>query len=166
MNSFVCATCGDTHEGLPTDHGWRLPDVVWAIPEERRSTEAKFNSDLCQFGGRFFIRAVLKLPFNEQPGFYAWGPWVELQEPDFYRYVELYDKDGTDEPMVSGTLANEIPSYQPTLGLPVMVQFQNSTSRPTLKVAAGHQLADEQTRGIDNRRYHEILVATGSLGGP
>jgi len=166
MNSFVCATCTETHEGLPTDHGWKLPDVVWAIPEERRSTEAKFNSDLCQLDGRFFIRAVLKLPFNEQPGFFAWGPWVELQEPDSHRYVELYDKDGTSEPMVAGALANEIPSYESTLGLSVMVQFQNSTSRPTLHVTTEHQLTDEQTQGIDNRRYHEILVATGSVGEP
>jgi hypothetical protein len=166
MNSCVCATCGETHEGLPTDYGWKLPDVVWTIPEERRSTEAEFNSDLCQLGGRFFIRAVLKLPFKEQPGFYAWGPWVELQESNFYRYVELYDKDGTSEPMVTGALANEIPSYQSTLGLPVMVQFQNSASRPTLRVTTVHQLADEQTQGIDNLRYHEILVAIGSVGGP
>lgn len=168
MQSFVCPSCGDTHEGLPTDHGWKLPDVVWGIPESERAKLAKFNSDLCQFGNRFFIRCLLKLQFNEQPDYYGWGVWIEVQEQDFYRYVELYDKDGSGEPPVSGTIANSMPGYPDTLGVPVMVQFQNSTSRPAVLVPThiGHPLALEQVAGIDNRRYHEILVATGSLGGP
>jgi len=168
MKSFVCSTCGETHDGLPTDHAWKLPDVVWTIPENERSNQAKFNSDLCQFGSSFFIRCLLKLPFNEQSDYYGWGVWVEVQEPDFYRYVELYDKDGSDEPAVSGTIANSMPGYPSTLGLPVMVQFQNSTSRPAVHMpgVSDHPLAAEQSTGIDNRRYHEILVATGSIGGP
>jgi len=168
MKSFVCSTCGETHDGLPTDHGWKLPDVVWAIPENDRANRAKFNSDLCQFDGDFFIRCLLKLPFKEQSDYYGWGVWVRVQEPDFYRYVELYDKDGSDEPAVSGAIANAMPGYSSTLGLPVVVQFQNSTSRPAvhLPAASTHPLAVDQSAGIDNRRYHEILVATGSVGGP
>lgn len=160
MNSFVCKTCGETHEGLPTDRGWTLPDEVWAIPEASRSSQAKFNSDLCQFGSRFFARCVLKLPFNEQPGYFGWGVWVELSEQDFYRYLELYDKDGSSEPMVPGTIANAIPGYPPTLGLPVMVQFQSSSSRPTVHVPrdAVHPLAQEQAKGIDDQHYHSIVA--------
>ncbi|WP_166213112.1 DUF2199 domain-containing protein [Cognatiluteimonas telluris] len=166
-SSFICSTCGETHEGLPTDHGWKLPDDVWAIPANERPDKAKFNSDLCQLGSRFFIRCILKLPFNEQSGYYGWGVWIEVAEPDFYRYVELYDKDGSAEPPVHGTIANSIPGYPPTLGLPVVVQFQASTSRPSVSVSAtGHPIATEQSKGIDNQRYHEILAATGSLGGP
>jgi len=168
MKSFVCPTCGDTHDGLPTDHGWKLPDEVWAIPEDERSNKAKFNSDLCQLGSRFFIRCLLKLPFNEQADYYGWGVWVEVPEPNFYRYVELFDKDGSSEPPVPGSIANAMPGYPSTLGLPVMVQFQGSTSRPTAQVssASDHPLGVEQSSGIDNRRYHEILIATGSVGGP
>ena len=166
-SSFTCSTCGETHDGLPTDHGWKLPDDVWAIPDGERSKQAKFNSDLCQFGNRFFIRCLLKLPFNQQPDYYGWGVWVEVVEPDFYRYVELYDKDGSAESPVPGTIANSMPAYPPTLGLPVSVQFQSSTSRPTVSaLVSGHPIAQEQATGIDNQRYHEILVATGSLGGP
>ncbi|MGY0561345.1 DUF2199 domain-containing protein [Luteimonas sp. A277] len=166
-SSFNCSTCGETHEGLPTDHGWQLPDDVWAIPEDERSNAAKFNSDLCQLGNRFFIRCLLKLPFKEQPDYYAWGVWVEVTEPDFYRYVEIYDKDGVAEPPAPGTIANSMPGYPPTLGLAVSVQFQSSTSRPSVAVpAGGHPIAAEQATGIDNHRYHQILVATGSVGGP
>ncbi|ATR79066.1 DUF2199 domain-containing protein [Moraxella osloensis] len=166
-SSFICSTCGEAHDGLPTDHGWQLPDDVWAIPEDERSNEAEFNSDLCQLGNRFFIRCLLKIPFNEQPDYYGWGVWVEVAEQDFDRYIELYDKDGSSEPSVSGTIANSVPGYPPTLGLAVDVQFQDSTSRPSVAVlASAHPLAEEQSIGIDNRRYHEILAVTGSVGGP
>ena len=167
-SSFVCNTCGDTHEVLPTDLAWTLPDVVWSIPEADRTSLAKFDTDRCQLGDRFFIRCILKLPFREQSGYYGWGVWVELPETSFYRYVELYDEDGSSEPVVSGHIANEIPAYPSTLGLPVTVQFQDSTSRPTVNVptTSNHALAAAQSRGIDNQQYHAILVATGSLGGP
>jgi len=165
MNSFVCATCGETHEGMPTDSGWTLPDEVWSLPGNRRSSEARFNADLCEFGDRRFIRCVLQLPFKEQPGSYAWGPWVELSPQHYARYVELYDRDGSAEPMVPGTLANEFPTYPSTLGLPVMVQFQGSSARPSVHVAADatHPLAAEQAEGIGNARYHDFLVATGAI---
>lgn len=165
MHHFVCHTCGSTHEGLPTDHGWTLPDVVWAIPEEERAIQAKFDSDLCQLGERYFIRCVLKLPFNEQRDFFSWGIWVEVAKQDFWPYVELYNADGRSEPAISGAIANMISGYRPTLGLPVMVQFQTSTSRPSVIVPNGsdHPLAAEQIGGISNQRHHDMLVATGSL---
>jgi hypothetical protein len=145
-----------------------LPDVVWSILEADRTSLAKFDTDRCQLGDRFFIRCILELPFREQSGYYGWGVWVELPESSFYRYVELYDEDGSSEPVVSGHLANEIPAYPSTLGLPVTVQFQDSTSRPTVNVptTSNHALAAAQSGGIDNQQYHAILVATGSLGGP
>jgi hypothetical protein len=168
MESFVCPTCGETHAGLPTDHGWQLPDDVWAIPESDRSARAKFTKDLCQLGDRFFIRCILKIPFVERPDYYGWGVWVVVQERDFYRYVELYDLDGSGEPTIAGSIANEIPGYPSTAGLAVAVQFQGSAGRPSVLVesSSGHVLAAEQHGGMDNRRYHEILVATGAVSGP
>jgi hypothetical protein len=142
--------------------------VVWAIPAAERASRAKFDTDRCQLGDRFFIRCVVKLPFNEQPGYYGWGVWVELPESSFYRYDELYDEDGSGEPVVSGQIANEIPAYPSTLGLPVTVQFQDSTSRPTVNVPAtsNHPLAAQQSNGVDHQQYHAILVSTGSVSGP
>jgi hypothetical protein len=104
--SFYCPTCHGTHEGLPTDHAWQLPDEVWNIPVDERSRRAQFDSDLCQLGDRYFIRCVLKLPFNEQPDFFAWGIWVEVAEPDFQRYLQLYDQDGRGEPQIRAEIAN------------------------------------------------------------
>ena len=167
MDSFVCPTCGDSHDGTPTDHAWKLPDVVWAIPEKQRARKAKFTSDLCRFDRRFFIRCLLKLPFNERPGYYGWGVWVEVDKSGFRRYSELYDEDGREEPPIAGLIANKMPGYHSTLKLPVMVQFQDITSRPSVYLpVSDHLLAREQSAGIDNRRYHEILVVTGSIGEP
>lgn len=163
MNSFVCSTCGDSHEGMPTDFGWKLPDEVWAVPESERSTRAKFDSDRCQFGERFFIRCILALPFTEQPGYYAWGVWVEIPESDFWRYIELYEKDGRAEPVIAGSIANSVPGYMSTVGLAVEVQLQDERSRPSVRVVdGGHPFALEQRHGISNQRYHDILASTGA----
>jgi hypothetical protein len=152
---------------LPTDHGWTLPDEVWAIPPTERREKAKFNADLCELGERFFMRCILKLPFNQQPEYYGWGIWVEVSERDFLRYVDLYNEDGTSEAPVPGKIANSVPGYPPTLGLPVMVQFQASTSRPVVApIDQDHPLTIDHREGIDNRRYHQILVSTGSMCGP
>jgi hypothetical protein len=156
---FTCSTCNTTHEGLPTDYAWTLPDVVWDIPEAERATRAKFDNDLCQFGERFFIRCVLHVPFKEQPGDYGWGVWVEVSKATFVRYLKVYDHDATGEPAVAGKLANEMPAYPTTLGLPVQVRFGSSTRRPSVHVAgdSGHPLAVEQAEGMSSQRYHEIL---------
>ena len=162
MKSFVCSTCEDAHEGMPTDFGWKLPDEVWAIPEAERSTRAKFDSDRCQLGDRFFIRCILALPFTEQPGYYGWGVWVEILESDFWRYIELYEKDGRAEPAITGSIANAIPGYKSTVGLAVQVQLQDEKSRPSVQfVDRGHPLAMEQQVGVSNQRYHDILASTG-----
>lgn len=167
MASFVCSTCGESHQGLPTDHGWTLPDEVWAIPPAVRNEKARFNADLCELGGRFFMRCILELPFTQQSEYYGLGVWVEVSERDFLRYVDLYNEDGTSEPPVPGKIANAVPGYPPTLGLPVMVQFRGSTSRPSVApIDRDHPLAIDHREGVDNRRYHEILVFMGSLRGP
>src|SRR5215469_11890469 len=104
--NFVCGTCGGTHDGFPTDRAWKLPDDVWAIPEPERSQVAKFDADLCQMGERHFIRCVLYVPFAQRDGDFGWGIWVEVGPDDFFRYIEVYAKDGRGEPSAKGKLAN------------------------------------------------------------
>lgn len=166
--SFLCQTCGKAHEGLPTDQAWILPDEVWAVPEPERTSRARWNADLCDMDGRFFIRGVLKVPFQDLADYYGWGAWAEVAEKDFHRYLEVYSADASQEPPVSGTLANNIAQYGNTLGLAVVVQFGNARSRPSFTVPpeSGHPLAREQQGGMSTERYHEILAGTGHLGGP
>ena len=159
-DSFVCAVCGKTHAG-PNEPGFQLPDEVWAIPEPERSTRAKFSADLCQLGDRYFVRSVLILPFTETNGDFGWGVWVEVERHVFERYLSLFQVDGSAEPPHSGTLANALPSYDATLGMPVLIQFGDRKQRPSVFFPASDQskLALEQRHGIDAARYHEILAA-------
>jgi hypothetical protein len=156
---FVCSICGKEHQGLTTDWAYKLPDVVWAIPERERSAVARFSDDLCQFGERRFIRCVLPVRFREADGAFGWGAWAEVAPAVFQRYLELYDQDGSAEPRHAGSLANGLPAYAGSLGAAVLVQFRDATNRPTLHLPEGADsvLAREQRAGIDGARYHEIL---------
>lgn len=142
-----------------SDWTYRLPDIVWDIPESERAEKAFFNSDLCQFGKRYFIRCVLEVPFTETLGHFGWGVWAEVDLPVFHRYLELYDKDGSSEVPHSGMLANALLAYQNALGAAVTIQFRDPLKRPALYLAQNDQshLANEQREGINNARYHEIL---------
>jgi len=158
-DTFTCSICGENHDGLPTDCGYKLPDDIWAIPKDERASRAKYTADLCQMGDRWFIRCLLKIPFVDQPGYYGWGIWVEVAQSVFDRYLELYEVDATSEPLHSGTIANRIDGYAQTIGEPVLIQFDIAKDRPTVQFPAESRciLSAEQTHGISAARYHEIL---------
>jgi hypothetical protein len=161
--SFVCATCGKTHEGLQRDYAWKLPDVVWSVPAEQRESAAKFTNDLCQYGERYFIRCVLPVPINEGDDAFNWGVWAEVDWPTFERYLAIYDVDAENEPYRVGTVANVVPGYPP-VSETVNIHFGKSSARPTLHFspASSHPLAKEQVGGISGVRYHDILKDIGA----
>jgi hypothetical protein len=158
--SFVCSVCGQVHGGLSTDTAFTLPDVVWAIPEPERQQQAKWTSDLCQMGEQYFIRCLLPVSFTDQPGYYGWGVWAEVEWPVFKRYLDLYDADGSDEPLALGQISNEVAAYGGTIGLPVCIQFGPSSQRPVLSFLEGeeHGFAREAASGMSSSRFHEILA--------
>jgi hypothetical protein len=157
---FVCSICGETHAGLTTDWAYALPDEVWALSEPERAARAKYDSDLCRLDDRHFIRCVLPVPLVEQKGAFCWGAWAEVEQSTFYRYVELYEVDGSYERPHDGTLANELSVYRQTIGVPVLIQFGDPTRRPVLSTRPNDQgpLAQEQRLGIDLARHHEIVA--------
>jgi len=158
-DTFTCGICGTVHEGLTTDWAFKLPDEVWAIPEEERAERAMCSSDLCRFGDRLFIRCVLSVPFVESEGSFNWGCWAEVNRPVFERYLSLYDADGSDEPWHAGKLANVLPGYARSLGAACAIQFRESTHRPALLLPPDDRslLAAEQRAGYGAKRYHAIL---------
>jgi hypothetical protein len=162
--SFICAVCGKKHPGLVTNWGYKLPDAVWDIPEPERSEKAIFDTDLCEFEERRFIRCILFVPFSEASGEFGWGAWAEVERPIFERYLQFYDKDGSMEPASVGFLANALPPYQHSLGAAVDIQFGNASQRPSLHLPIGDKsrIAAEQRDGISEVRYHEILGALHS----
>jgi hypothetical protein len=159
MPTFTCSICGDVHEGLPTDWAYTLPDDVWAIPEAQRSDAAQFNSDLCRYGQRYFIRCLLPLALPGAGSEFNFGAWAEVERTVFERYYELYDEDGRGEPPYPARLANALSPYPGSLGAAVELQFRDPTTRPSLRLPEDSTslLASEQRSGIDGVRHHEIL---------
>ena len=162
-SEYVCKLCGQSHSGLPTDTAYTLPDVVWDIPESERAEKAKWNSDLCQLGDRYFIRCLLEVPFLDLPGYYGWGAWAEVDWLSFEKYLQFYDKDGTNEAPLPARLANDLPTYGGTLGLEVLIQFRTASERPAILFPAEstNTLAAEVRRGMSYARFLEVLVARG-----
>jgi len=165
MNSFTCPHCGKSHEGDPTDWGWTLPDEVWEIPEQKREEQAKFNTDLCRWGERYFIRSMMPIPFLDREGYFGWGVWVEVDQNSFESYLNIYEKDGSNVPRVPGALANQVPGYSDLKDCKVELQFGPSDKRPMVYFAENAlcELANEQRNGINALRYHEILESIGAV---
>ena len=165
MSAFSCPHCGKTHEGDPADWGWPLPDVVWFIPQEEREAEARFNTVLCQWKDRYFLRCLLPLHFRDRDGYFGWGVWVEVAKEGFDAYLAVYDKDGSNEPLVPGKLANSVPGYHESAGYPVELRFGPGDRRPKVcfREEATCQLAQEQREGIDAGRYHQILESIAAI---
>ena len=164
-STFQCPQCGKNHEGLPKDLAFKLPDELWAIPESERSQLARWDTDLCQMGHRFFIRCLLPVPFaGSETDYYGWGVWAEVDREVFFRYVQVYDQDASGDPPATGTLANSIPLYGDADRSQVTIHFGSHNDRPTLRFAElSNSLAHDQRHGLSQEKFHEILVATGAV---
>ncbi|MPL73109.1 hypothetical protein SDC9_18902 [bioreactor metagenome] len=156
---FKCMVCGTWHDQLMLDIGYQLPDCVWALPEEERAARAKFNSDLCSFEGRYFLRGILYVPIPEISEQFGWGVWAEVDEAVFDRYLELFDRDGSQETPGHGELANKLPGYPESLGRKLTVHFGPPDKRPCLVMADKETgtLAEDQRQGISYARYHGLV---------
>lgn len=164
-STFQCRQCGKTHTGLPKDQGFKLFDEVWAVPEPERSQRARWDTDFCQMGDRFFIRCLLPVPFaGSESDYYGWGVWAEVDREVFLRYVQLYDVDASGEPPATGTLANSVPLYGDADRAQVTIHFGSQNDRPTLTFEElSNSLAHDQRHGLSQEKFHDILVATGAL---
>lgn len=157
--SWVCRVCGQSHDHLPTDFGWKLPDDIWALGQEVREEKLEWSTDDCFHEDRWFLRGVLQVPFNFGSGCWGWGVWAEVDQAVVHKLWALGDSDGSNEPREEGKLACAIPVFTDSLGLPLEVQFGPGDKRPLffLPFHSPHPLALEQREGISESRYHEIV---------
>jgi hypothetical protein len=160
VDHWRCRHCGETHEDLPTDFGWQLPDEVWALGQEAREAHLAWSTDVCHHEGRWFLRGVLGLPFTFDAGRWGWGCWAEVREETVKTRWSLQDGDGSHLPPEAGILACEIPGYPDAKGLPLQVHWGRAELRPTFHLATDlwHPLALDQRNGIDEVQYHAILT--------
>ena len=59
---FKCGVCGQWHDELLTDLGYRLPDVVFEMSYVERYQRGRFNDDMCTLDdSRHFIRCYMPI---------------------------------------------------------------------------------------------------------
>lgn len=156
-----CSECGAEHELL--DPTFRRPEAYVRLASEVRDEHADADDDLCRITlpgepARYFVRGVLPVAVRHLPGGIWWGLWAEVPESEFRRILELWSApDQASESPIKASLANAIPGYPETLGLPLLVRLTGPTSRPELSFAPGadHPFVDECTSGVDPHRASE-----------
>ena len=150
-----CGCCGKDLGEITMDKGYQMPDEIWGLSETEREERAQIDSDLGRLDERYFMRGVAYLPILETDEFFGWGIWVEVPQKKFFDYVDKYNEDNSGTLGFIGLVANQIPSYDNTLGLEVTVQLGSDTQRPTfLFMDKDHLLFSEQSRGVSIERVH------------
>jgi hypothetical protein len=159
-HSYVCSSCGKTHEGLPTDWSFKLPDEVFDLSYLDKYRRTRSNTDLCALDeDRFFVRGLLAIPFTHREGDFGLGVWAEVPKAVHDFYLDNYSNELAQGTKAEGTLANTIPGFSKITDQPLEIQFQNAKCRPffVFPRSAEHELAVDQRDGIGHNRHHQFL---------
>ena len=146
---MLCSVCGKDHPVENIEKAFRLPDVIFQLAEDEREDRAKIGSNFCALDdSRVFVRGLIPVPIQGKNDTYCWGVWAEVA---WDTYSELYntwdDEDCSGFEDLEGVIANALPTYEDTIGLPVRIVRQPD-SRPLFYVIADHSLKRDQKDGI------------------
>ena len=162
--SFTCDVCGETHAGETRDIRMGLPQPIFVLDHEERERRSLVSDDSAvlhgETGDRFFVRALLELPIAGEDGYFGYGAWIEVSEPDFAALRELWDDDdGWRAGPVAGTLANELSPYAFTEGLSLRIKLRDVELLPLVELEDGeHELVRAQRYGISPHRAHQLAA--------
>lgn len=154
--SFVCAGCGQRHEGLPYDVGFDVPNV----PSEALAG-ATCTEDTCIIGEDRFVRGCLEIPIIGGPGPLTYGVWVTLSHKSFDEYVAHAGQTRCylDGPYF-GWFWSAITRWPNTMKLKTHVHPRPSGLRPLIELEpTDHPLAVAQREGISVELHREIALA-------
>jgi hypothetical protein len=145
--------------------------MVVNLSSEERAARVKEGDDLCAIWSqsdderhRYFVRAVLKVPLLDANDGTGWGLWVEVAESDFQTIVATWsDPQQGKIPLIAAVIANRVPGYPETMGLPLTLRLTGPTTRPQLAFAdtSDHPFATECRRGVSCHRVMEWLADMG-----
>jgi hypothetical protein len=161
---FTCDICGATHGGETRDIRMGLPQPIFLLDEDERRRRSLVTDDAAvlhdEAGDRFFVRALLELPIAGEEGYFGYGAWIEVSEPDFLALRELWDDDdGWRAGPVAGTLANELSPYAFTEGLSLRIRLRDVELLPLVELEDGeHELVRAQRHGISPHRAHQLAA--------
>jgi len=155
--SFVCTTCGQTHEGLP-DVAFRWPDPYFDVPEAERATRIQGTGDTCSIDDRdFFIRGIILIPVHDSDEHFGLGVWVSQKRENFLTYLDHYESANIGP--FFGWLSNTIAFYEPdTWAMKTKAHFQGGKMRPLIELApCDHPLYRDYSEGITFDRAWDIV---------
>jgi hypothetical protein len=161
---FTCAVCGESHAGETRDIRMSLPQPIFLLDEDEREHRAWVGEDsaILRQGERerFFVRGLLELPVAGEDGYFGYGAWIEVSEPDFAALRELWnDDEGWRSGPFTGTLANELSPYAFTEGLPLQLRLRDVQLLPLVELEDGdHELVRAQRQGISPHRAHQLAA--------
>jgi hypothetical protein len=161
MPSFQCGVCGDHHQGILRDIGYRRPREYFDVPELERERRVRCSDDLCSIDGKLFlVRGVLYLPIVGTDEQFGWGVWARVSRHDFQRYVRAWKEDTEDEtPPFPGQLSGGLPPYPGSGAMELSVKLRSGGQRPLFTACAEeYQLTIDQRTGITPEQAHSFVA--------
>lgn len=158
---FRCATCGETHDGMPT-FAAEAPLGYYAIREDERETRCVLDRDHCVIDGEhFFVRGCIEIPVHGQAEPFIWGVWVSLSESNYRECLEYFNSARrSHRGPYFGWLNAALRPYPDTVNLRTRVHLRNDGLRPLVELEpTEHPLAVEQRSGISIERVGELYAA-------
>lgn len=150
----TCSTCGAAIPGLPLDFAYSLPDCVFALPPEERSSRC--SADFAELGERRFVRGLLPVPVGGGEEF-RYGIWLEVDEGTFQRVRRAWNDPVTYRTLTfTSRLANAVePFGLATLGVEVEVATRGENARPFVVGSRAEWLERLVTEGWTRQEYVE-----------
>ena len=157
MTAIRCHTCGEEHDLGGIEPSFTRPDAFFAVPLDQRSRRINADNDTCLISSEdgqdlaCFIRAVLRVPIEGAGTTIGWGLWVEVSDQTYWRVSAVWNEpDQSQEPPFPCTVANEIPNYPSTCGVPGTMRLTGVRTRPSLVLAEDslHPFAVEARSGV------------------
>ncbi|KWU17759.1 DUF2199 domain-containing protein [Burkholderia cenocepacia] len=139
--------CDEWHEGAPSA-SFMVPDDLLEVPPAQRTSRVELTSETAVLDGtRFFLRATLDIPIQGESQSFNWAIWVEVSKEELLDYEEAAEQDAVRGPY-RGLLANRVPPYESSLGLPVTVTQRPDNQRPWLEPLGDQRLAVDYRDGM------------------
>ena len=96
--AHICATCGQSHEGIDFSFAADSPDPYANLSSDKRDTRAILTTDHCIIDQKmFFLRGCLEIPIIGHSDPFLWGLWAIVWEKDFDEIDDCWESPGREK---------------------------------------------------------------------
>lgn len=162
--SWICSTCGETHDDLPLSFAADYPDKYANMTADERELPAVIGTDQCIIDQKeFYIRGCLEIPIKNGDRIFLWGLWAAIHEEDFDEVSATWETEGRETRFgpYKGRLANGLIKnyYPPALNLKLTINLGQVGQRPLFFIdEPSHPLATAQREGMTMKQVEELVA--------